>query len=62
MIYRMINVFLYARSSGFGTESYGRFLAPSIRIFKAVAPNGNVVCGSLEFDGNAFTYGAVVAE
>ena len=55
MIYRMINVFLYARSSGFGTESYGRFLAPSIRIFKAVAPNGNVVCGPLEFDGNAFT-------
>ena len=55
MVHRMVNVFLYARSNRFGTESYGRFLAPSIRIFKAVAPNRNVVCGPVEFDGNAFT-------
>ena len=55
MICRMINVFLYARSSGFGAESYSRFLATSISVFKAVAPNGDVVCGPLEFDGNAFT-------
>ena len=62
MCYGVIGVFLYARSSRFGAESYGRVFTAPIRVFKAVAQKGNIVRGALEFNGNAFSPGAVVAE